>query len=336
MPIKPRDKGWQATIHHKGKRWRKQFSNYAEAEQWEAQSKADVLAGRNPTVSNQKEEPTTPDKPQTLGALIDYTGRHEWADKKSGTHLLRNAQMVGELIGLDTDIKTIDAFMLDALVLQLQSLGNSNGTINRKLASLSKCLSVGVSLGLLDNKPRIRRMRESVNRIRWYSDEELKAMVSFCSYAGNPAFGHWLRFQADTGLRCAETRGITWEDIQNGVVVLSNTKSGEPRGVPLTKAATDAVEFNRHHEGGPFAWATASHIRQWWSRIRLHMDWDDKQSVPHALRHTFCSRLVQRGIPILTVKELAGHKRIEMTLRYAHLAPHNLVDAIKVLETTNA
>ena len=54
--------------------------------------------------------------------------------------------------------------------------------------------------------------------------------------------------------------------------------------------------------------------------------------VMHALRHTFCSRLVQRGVPILTVKELAGHKTMDITLRYAHLAPHNLVNAIAALE----
>ena len=63
------------------------------------------------------------------------------------------------------------------------------------------------------------------------------------------------------------------------------------------------------------------------------MEWaNDKEAVPHALRHTFCSRLVQRGVPILTVKELAGHLSLETTLRYAHLAPHNLVDAVNLLE----
>jgi site-specific recombinase XerD len=65
------------------------------------------------------------------------------------------------------------------------------------------------------------------------------------------------------------------------------------------------------------------------------MQWDDdKQAVPHALRHTFVSRLVQRGVPILSVKELAGHKTIDVTLKYAHLAPHNLKSAIDVLEPT--
>src|SRR5882757_2614767 len=41
----------------------------------------------------------------------------------------------------------------------------------------------------------------------------------------------------------------------------------------------------------------------------------------HCLRHTFISRLVMKGVDLRTVQELAGHKTISMTVRYAHLAP---------------
>jgi len=331
MSIKARGKGWQATVSHKLDRWRRQFENYEEAEIWEAQTRADAIAGRSPDMGGK--ERVSSEKPRTLREMIDYTSLTAWVDKKAGDSLARNAELVGEVIGLDIDIRKIDAFVIDKAVVSLKGLGNSNGTINRKMASLSKCLSVATELGIIKEKPKIKRLREGVNRIRWFTDAELERMVGFFNHMGHPDLGHWVRFQADTGLRVSETRGVEWRDIQGDFVVLADTKSESPRGLPMTLAVRDGLEAMRRHEKGPWVWADSNHIRRWWDRLRLHMDWEATgDDVPHALRHTFCSRLVQRGVPILTVKELAGHKSMEMTLRYAHLAPHNLVNAIKSLE----
>jgi Phage integrase family len=52
----------------------------------------------------------------------------------------------------------------------------------------------------------------------------------------------------------------------------------------------------------------------------------------HSLRHTYVSRLVMAGVDRRTVQELAGHKIISMTMRYAHLGPEQKRRAIGLLD----
>ncbi|MDR2946008.1 MAG: tyrosine-type recombinase/integrase [Candidatus Adiutrix sp.] len=52
----------------------------------------------------------------------------------------------------------------------------------------------------------------------------------------------------------------------------------------------------------------------------------------HSLRHTYASWLVQDGEVLYTVKELMGHRTLQMTERYSHLAPNHLRQAADRLE----
>jgi site-specific recombinase XerD len=53
----------------------------------------------------------------------------------------------------------------------------------------------------------------------------------------------------------------------------------------------------------------------------------------YCLRHTFASRLVMAGVDLRTVAELMGHQQIQMTVRYAHLAPAHTLAAVERLVT---
>lgn len=55
------------------------------------------------------------------------------------------------------------------------------------------------------------------------------------------------------------------------------------------------------------------------------------RAVVHTLRHTFASHLAINGTPIFTIQKLMNHKDINMTLRYAKLAPDSGRDFVNDL-----
>jgi len=69
--------------------------------------------------------------------------------------------------------------------------------------------------------------------------------------------------------------------------------------------------------------------------VREFCESRDRAGIPdfrfHDLRHTFATRLVQRGVHLYKVQRLLGHKTQHMTQRYAHHSPESLREGVDVL-----
>jgi integrase len=113
------------------------------------------------------------------------------------------------------------------------------------------------------------------------------------------------------------------------------------RSVPMTSMCRYALEH--------LCKGKMSHEKIWPDNItsgnisRVIRMWKAKRGLPeddeacfHTFRHTCCSRLVQRGVPIVVVQKWMGHATIQTTMRYAHLAPDSLDIALKALEGDDA
>jgi integrase len=124
--------------------------------------------------------------------------------------------------------------------------------------------------------------------------------------------------------------------------IFPKTKNGEPRSIPLNAdllAALDRLRQRNAHakrifltaDGKPFI---KKALRSWFDDAVVEAGIENFHW--HDLRHTFCSRLVMAGVPLKVVQELAGHKTIQMTARYSHLAPGHQRSAVDLIATANS
>jgi integrase len=155
----------------------------------------------------------------------------------------------------------------------------------------------------------------------------------------------------NTGMRNGEQFSrITWEcvDFARKDLFIPQSKNGSSRHIPLNPDALAAFERQRQRaigdDGvipmsltGPIFIGRADealHSARHWFEPAVkkagikHFRW-------HDLRHTFASRLIMKGADITTVASLMGHKRIQMTMRYAHLAPEHKRAAVDLLSAFN-
>lgn len=327
--ITPRGGSFQAHVMVDGKRVRKAFPTEAQAEAFVRECEAKAVLGI-PVAESLKTGKRIED-------VFIRTRDECWSGKKSEDGLTRQGELIVEFFGPDTPINRVDEEAISKLVASMKKDGKSNATINRRLAALSKMISYAYRLRLIDRKPHIPREREPVGRIRYLTRGEEAMVVEKFRYLGQNDYADLCLFLIDTGMRVGEALHLQWRDINGRFAHIWDTKNGTSRTVPLTQRAAELVEAKRGSGAGPFCAISQSTFNHSWDRMRNLIGMgEDKQFVPHALRHTCASRLVQGGEPILTVKEFLGHKAITVTLRYAHLAPKQLWKAMQVLEQTDS
>ena len=332
MPIRKRGFGWQVDVKHKGKRIRETVHGSKElALAREAEVRANLLRGE-PIVTESKQDRKGG---HTLREAFDQA-RLTWKNTKAERTSVGNAELVLSYFGEDTPVGSIDRDAVSKYIKHLEDVkGNSSSTINRKLTALRVLLRTAMEHEWIDRVPRLPVLKERKHRVVYYSaEEELKILETLRAMDCHRQ-ACLVEFLLDTGLRVSEALKLKWAQVHVDAVEVLDSKNGDDRRVPLTKRASLAiVRQGRDDLGGPWHGLDyESHIRTAWANVRTAMGrQDDEQFVLHGLRHTFCSRLVQRGVQLQAVKELAGHKCLQTTLRYAHLAPSNLRDAVAVLE----
>ena len=144
-----------------------------------------------------------------------------------------------------------------------------------------------------------------------------------------------------TGCRSGEVLGLRWEDValERNEVRLRDTKTG-PRVVPLSPAAARVLACVPRLAGNP--WVIAGRepgerlmqLAYYWYPVRERAGLDDVRL--HDLRHSFASRALALGEDLAMIGKLLGHKKIQTTARYAHLARDSVQEAAALVAASIA
>lgn len=333
--INPRGKRFQANFTPpNGLRLRPSFDTYEQADEWLRLMKEKVRTGQDISLDVAQSSKAVA---MNLRELAEEVLNRHWRGCKSELSLWRNAKDVYLRLGASRSVKEVDERLLDDLVYQLERDGKSNATINRRLAAISKMLKHAYRRGYISRMPIIERKREPEGRMRWINEQEEAKMLDKFREIGRYEMADFCEVLVDTGLRTGELFKLCGRDVnvEERVIYLWDTKNGRSRSVPLTTRAMNALQRNHKTDSNQplFTFTQDSFSHAW--RTMKHMIGlgTDKEFIPHCLRHTCASRLVQRGVDLRIVQEFLGHRSISTTIRYAKVAPKNLENARDVLET---
>ncbi len=211
-------------------------------------------------------------------------------------------------------------------------------SVNRGLACLKHMFTKAVDWEMVseDVAKRVKKVKlteENNRRLRYLSSEESDRLLTCCD--------RYLReivtFALHTGCRRGEILGLTWDqvDLKHGFILLDVTKSGKRREIPINVTVRGVLQEIIRRLDSPHVFVNPETGKRYQDVKRSFGTACRKAGLKdfhfHDLRHTFASQLVMNGVDITTVSKLLGHNSLTMTLRYAHLAPNHLQNAVDVL-----
>jgi integrase len=314
------DGRWRVDVEPiKGKRFRKTLKTKGEALRFESTCRSKLI-----------ETPTWSPKPQDRRRLSELIDRwailhsHTLADGDARRRLLDElAKALGDPVAIRLTGNAYAEYRAKAL-----AEGANPKTLNNRLGYLRSVYNVLRQLGDIDYASPLentRPLRLQEKELAYLTDAQVDHL--FAVIHGRCRTPHVAMVAAiclATGARWGEAQALTPERVRDGLVTFANTKGKRVRSIPVDPLLQQRIVDHFKHYGtfsnclNSFDQTLAA------SKIPLPAGQSS-----HVLRHTFASRFVMNGGNILALQRILGHQSLAMTMRYAHLAPDHLQDAVR-------
>lgn len=304
----------------KGKRFRRKFKTKAEALRFESvcRSKTIIEVDWSPKKKDSRK------LSEIINTWFDVHGNNLRDGSKRLAKLLALAKQLGDPVAVKLEPQAYSQYRRARL-----EAGLSQKTMNNELGYLKGVYNELKALEVIAYENPIKSVKPLSIRERELSFLSLaqidELLESIRSGSVNPHLEPIVLICLATGARWSEAQSVKPSSVQKNVITFSTTKNGKVRAVPVSDSL---VKFLKAH------WAThgaftdsLSSFRRALVRTSIQLP---KGQAAHALRHTFASHFVMNGGNILTLQKILGHSTVVMTMRYAHLSPDHLQDAIKL------
>ena len=210
-----------------------------------------------------------------------------------------------------------------------------DATVNREMQALRHLFSKAVEWEMMEANPfdKLRDIlfEENNQRLRFLEENEITRLIDACRAHLKPI----VICAINTGMRLSEILTLRWDQIRDGLIYLTKTKSKRARQIPINGDLQELFDSmkTRHIKGYVFCKENGERYSDINGAFRSALR---KAKITdchfHDLRHTFASHWVMRGGSLKGLQEILGHSSITMTMRYSHLSKEFQREEIKLLE----
>lgn len=213
--------------------------------------------------------------------------------------------------------------------------GKQGSTVIKEIGSLSHLLDISIKdwgIPLINNVVTlVRKPKQARGRDRRLAEGEEQILLQTAKNCKSPLLVPIITLALETGMRLGELLSLDWNniDLKKQTALLSITKNGESRIVPLSKKAIETLKNiprNINDSKVFWTWLRADSFENTWRRMLNKTAIQDLRF--HDLRHEACSRFFEHGFNIMETAHISGHKTLQQLKRYTHLKTEDIVSKL--------
>lgn len=319
MTIKKDGDKWIVDIRpagRQGKRYRRKFDKKSEALAYE---KHIVVTEHN------KEWLGLPKDNRPLSDLIDIWWHKSGQFKRTAENYKKKVEFVCRELENPPAYK-VSPEMVTNWQLSRMAQGRKASTVRRLASCLSNVFSVLIETGDFKGEHPLKDLKQPTpekTEMTYLTSAQIRDLME--AIEDRPQLTSIVKISLSTGSRWRETVTLKSSNLSPHKIRYTNTKTGKPRTVPISKELYD--EIYPRQGGNLFSYDPIKELYKILDKLGFDLP---KGQKAHVLRHTFASHFIMNGGNILTLKEILGHASISQTMTYAHLAPDHLIDAVNL------